>query len=177
MVSWLSSFAATSALGRLTEADRLRAAETIHAGAVRIGAGLSGRQLAVVTSLADTILPPSDTPGAVDVGVPQFIDHLVADWYDATERTELLGGIDAIDALAKRRLGKGLVEATSQERNAIAADLDGKKDVAESPAATFAKIKGLTVYGYFTSKRVQTEILKNPVIPGRFDGCIPAGGR
>jgi hypothetical protein len=33
-------------------------------------------------------------------------------------------------------------------------------------------IKSLTLYGYFTSELVQTEVLKTVIRPGRFDGCV-----
>jgi hypothetical protein len=34
----------------------------------------------------------------------------------------------------------------------------------------------MTVYGYFTSRQVQQDVLKTVVVPGRFDGCLPVGG-
>jgi len=34
----------------------------------------------------------------------------------------------------------------------------------------------MVVYGYFTSKVVQEDVLHTVILPGRFDGCVPAGG-
>src|SRR4051812_3904635 len=52
----------------LTLVDRARpAAQALH---------LRPEQSAIVSAVADRILPRTDTPGAVDVGVPAFIDLL-----------------------------------------------------------------------------------------------------
>jgi len=46
-------------------------------------------------------------------------------------------------------------------------------------ARAWSRLKGLVVHGYFTSERVQKDVLKTVVMPGRFDGNAPmkaAGG-
>jgi hypothetical protein len=176
MVGWLSSFAATSTLAKLSGATRLTIAEAVDRGHQPLTA-LSAAQAAIVTTLADLILPRTDTPSATDVGVPQFIDHLLANWYSPAEKAELLQGIGAIDQLARDRFGSGLVALKPADQTALLTELDGKTGAAGSAPSGFGKIKSLTVYGYFTSKRIQTEVLKTAIIPGRFDGCIPIPAR
>ncbi|WP_040309523.1 gluconate 2-dehydrogenase subunit 3 family protein, partial [Asticcacaulis biprosthecium] len=41
---------------------------------------------ALVTFLADAIIPHTDTPGALDAGVPAYMDHLYLTW--AGEKTK-----------------------------------------------------------------------------------------
>jgi len=36
----------------------------------------------------------------------------------------------------------------------------------------YAQLKELVVYGYFTSKRVQQDILKVVIVPGQFDANV-----
>jgi hypothetical protein len=40
-----------------------------------------------------------------------------------------------------------------------------------SAEAEFGRLKSLVIYGYFTSERVVKDVTRNPIIPGRFDGC------
>jgi hypothetical protein len=56
---------------------------------------------------------------------------------------------------------------------AVAGELDqfGGGDPGTA-AWAWTRIKSLTVYGYFTSERVMTEVTKDPITPGRFAGCI-----
>ncbi|HSB54352.1 MAG TPA: gluconate 2-dehydrogenase subunit 3 family protein [Gemmatimonadales bacterium] len=129
---------------------------------------LSAAQAELVTTLADLILPRTDTPGASDVGVTAFIDHLLAHWYHDDERADFLAGLGAIDRLAGGRF-VALAPAAQAE---ILTRIDGVKGEPGSAEAEFGKLKSLTVYGYFTSERVVKDVLKSPLIPGHFDGCV-----
>lgn len=172
MVNWLGSFAASTTLARLPAADRLGAARRLHEAPA--GAGmLSEEQAGALASLTDAILPRTDTPSATDVGVPQFIEHLLRDWYSEPERAELLQGLTALDALSQQRHGKALAQLDDASRIALLMTLDGQEGPPGSAADGLSRLKSLTVYGFFTSKLIQTQILKNPTIPGRFEGCIP----
>ena len=121
---------------------------------------LSPAQAHLVTTLADLILPRTDTPGASDVGVTGFIDYMLAHWYHDDERSAFLAGLAEIDRRAAGRPAD-LLPA-----------LDGRKGEPGSAEAEFARLKSLVIYGYFTSERVVKEVTRDPIIPGRFDGCV-----
>jgi hypothetical protein len=125
---------------------------------------LSEDQAQVVTIIAEMIIPRTDTPGATDVDVTGFVDHLMAEWYDPVERQQFQAGIDALVA-------EGFAAASDDARAARLAQLDGVKGPDGSPEAAVQTLKSLTVYGYFTSERVVKEVTRDPIIPGRFEGC------
>lgn len=129
---------------------------------------LTPAEAALVTTLADLVIPRTDTPGASDVGVTGFIDHLLAAWYHPDERAQFLAGLAEIDARAGGRFTA--LPATGQTR--LLQSLDGAKGKAGSAESEFGRLKSLTVYGYFTSERVVKEVTREPLIPGRFEGCV-----
>jgi hypothetical protein len=151
---------------------------------------LNAKQGALVTMIAEMIIPKTDTPGATDVRVTEFIDLLLTDWYTEKERKRLLAGLGAIDARARREGGRSFVDLSEDKRVQLIRALDAArppafKDAAtmrdrdeaaamdaDVAAATFARLKVLTVYGYFTSERVQKEILKTQMFFPRYDGCV-----
>lgn len=45
---------------------------------------------AFVSRVADALIPTTETPGAVAVGVPQMLDHLMVDWADDETREKHL---------------------------------------------------------------------------------------
>jgi hypothetical protein len=162
---------ATSALPLLPGSrDIVELGRALHAG-LRQNADLqllTADQAALVTLLGDMIIPRTDTPGASDVGVTAFIDHLLAEWFQPDEVQPLLAGLAAIDTRARLDYGSSFVELSEPDRISLLTSIDATG----SAEAAFARIKSLTVYGYFTSERVMTEVTREPIIPGRFDGCV-----
>lgn len=131
---------------------------------------LSPHQAGLITAIGDQILPRTDTPSASDVGVPAFIDHLLAEWYETRDAQLIRQGLDDIDRLA----GGSLADLDAARREQVAARLDASGGGDPGTAAwAWMRIKSLTVYGYFTSERIATEVLRDPVIPGEFRGCEP----
>ena len=143
---------------------------------VHLGAGANGSRVlapdqdALVAAIAELILPRTNTPGALDAGVPAFIDHLLSAWYPADERTQLLAGFAAID----REAGGSFVALPAAQQVALLGRLDTTTGPAGSAPWAVRRLKSLTVYGYFTAEIVVKQVLHTPIIPGRFDGCLPA---
>jgi hypothetical protein len=42
-----------------------------------------------------------------------------------------------------------------------------------SAESFYARLKEVTVFAFLTSKPVQEAVFKTPIIPGRFEGCVP----
>jgi hypothetical protein len=66
---------------------------------------LNSQQNAMVTAMAEMILPRTDTPGATDAGVAAFIDLILTEWYDDRERARFLAGLTDVDSRAQSLFG------------------------------------------------------------------------
>jgi glucoside 3-dehydrogenase (cytochrome c) hitch-hiker subunit len=174
-------------LAPLSPESRLAFGRALHA---RLGAGrdlrtLDAHQNATVTRIAELILPETDTPGATTVKVNEFIDLLLTEWYSAEDRDRLLAGLADIDVRSRQAYGAPFVEVSADQQTALLTSLDGergdggrrRREAGEPSEATaeraFARLKALTIYGYFTSEIVVRDVLHHKVIPGRDDGCVP----
>ena len=184
----IGSAAAIPALAGF-DADRLWAiGASTHlraAGGAGAGAVLNAHQLETAATIAEHVLPRTDTPGARDAGVPEFVDLLLAEWYDDGERAAFLEGLAAIDASARAAGAASFTALAAPARITLLQALDaaatrppvpgpGTPATPGSAEQTYARLKGLTLYGYFTSKPVMTSVLKTNIWPGRYDGCVPA---
>lgn len=148
---------------------------------------LTASQHNMVAHLAELIIPETDTPGAMQAGVPQFIDHIVSHWYTAEEREIFLTGLTDLDTYCVGHFQSEFLACTTQQQTAAmtkaekdmlaykAAGTDpniGIEDEPDSRSPFFYKLKELTVLGYYTSEvGGTTELTFNPV-PGRFDGDV-----
>ena len=145
--------------------------EEVRAGWARVasnvppGAGLSPAQLAMVSTLADVIIPRTDTPGALDVRVPAFVDAVVSESWSASDRAQFHAGLEA--------LRDRLAGASGADLTAMIDSIERSRDRRTEPARTYWRLKSLIVHGYFTSEQVSTDVLRVEVMPGRFEGAAP----
>jgi len=149
----------------------------------------TSHQDATVTAMAELLLPRTDTPGAKDTRVNLFIDHIVADWYSDEERTIFLTGLADVDARTQSLFQKDFVEASPAQQAEILRSLGdglaqaihmmshgprGNRGATPEPTNNFyLQFRRLTLTGYFTSEAGFTQQLRDEIIPGRFDGCVP----
>ncbi len=135
---------------------------------------LSPAQNQIITLIADTVLPRSDTPGAIDVGVPPWIGLVLAEYFSDTRRAHFLADLGAIDQLARSTGGASLIGLKHHDLMKVMDSLDaacGSKDLTPAQRG-YVQLKELIIYGYFTSKPVQQDLLKVVVVPGRFDADV-----
>ena len=138
---------------------------------------LSSEQLDLVATIAEHILPETDTPGARAVGVHRFIDAMLADSFPDEERRHFLAGLSDVDARAQRSCGRAFLRCATLEQRAVLDQLDHEAFAAAGDhAATppfFRTMKELTLVGYYTSEIGATRELRHAPVPGRFEGCVP----
>lgn len=134
---------------------------------------LSATQRATLGALADAIIPRTDTPSATDVGVVAWIDVIVADYYTNDDRALLMTGLDAIDAMAVQAGAQSFATLSGAPLATVMNALDVPTDRSLPAVRGYQRAKGLVIHGYFTSERVQKDVLKNEIMPGRFVGDAP----
>ena len=115
-------------------------------------------QLALIAAVADTILPTTDTPGAVAAKVPAKLNGMLTSWASAKTRGEILAALGRIDAAAKTQKGKGFAALTAAERAALLKPHDAAalKSVPAPPgapkASLFAPNVNVADNGYYLFK-------------------------
>jgi gluconate 2-dehydrogenase gamma chain len=121
-----------------------------------------------VATIAELIIPQTETAGAKAAGVPVFIDTVIAD-ADPPERDRFLRGLDEIDAEARAKCGVDFVAATSAQQRSLVESI--------STTDFFKTIKTLTITGYYTSRIGMREELGDDgrtIFPD-YAGCLHAG--
>ena len=145
---------------------------------------LNPKQQAIVSQIADLIIPRTDTPGAVDVKVPEFIDLMLTEWATDEERQKFLAGLDQVDARSIAYAAEKpdasattppqrFAELTGAQKAGLVNEFDTVRGDNSAIGVTFGRLKALTVYGYFTSKPVQEQILKEPMFFDGYKGNVP----
>lgn len=145
------------------------------------GAGInfSNDDISFLDEVAETILPATNTPGAKEAKVGEFMTVIVRDCYTEKDQKIFLEGMQKLNAASKTKNGKSFLDSSPQERHDLLVDLDKEqkeymaKKKSEDPAHYFRMMKELTLWGYFTSQPGATKALRYVAVPGRYEGCIP----
>ena len=140
-------------------------------------------QRQAITIASEIIIPRTDTPGAIDAGVPRFIELIVSDWLMEDERKTFMAGLQDLLDQSNGDFST-LSEATQLELlevfEAQASDSDWYQfantlRVWNEDAPFICQLKELTVLGFLLSEKGAREFLQiNPM--GIFDGSYPLKG-
>lgn len=124
----------------------------------------------VLESLAEAIIPTTDTPGAIDAGVPQFIEMILAEFTPPNDVESFRSQLDWVSSWLARQDASRLEDVAVEDRNGLLVALDeqafGNGTADEIPPGEpplFAILKPLTVAGYYTSEVGATQELHLPL--------------
>jgi len=119
----------------------------------------SDEEFSFVAQLADELIPTTDTPGAVEAGVPVYIDALMADWASAETQEEHRGVVAAVEKkLAKTSLEDLDAAAFGERRDELGA---------------YRQLKNLISKAYYVSEPGATLETGWVPVPGRWEHCAP----
>jgi hypothetical protein len=141
--------------------------------------GFSNEEIALLDEVGDTIIPPTDTPGAKAVNIGAFMAMMVTDCYDDQHHAAFKAGLGQLEAGCKNKFGRSFAECTPVERTAFLNEVnreersEAPRKAKDAPAHYFYMMKQLTLLGYFTSEIGCTKALRYVETPGGFNGNVP----
>ncbi|SIO23942.1 gluconate 2-dehydrogenase subunit 3 family protein [Algoriphagus halophilus] len=145
---------------------------------------LSQDQAVFVSSFVDTILPKTETPGALDVKVDIFIDLMYAKAYDEGAQQYVVAEIEKFNTNCKNDFGDVFANLTPEDKTAVLKKAEaetakfnpgvwGTAVGEQKPVAYYRQLKSMALWAYFSSEEVGKNILSYDPIPGEYLGCIP----
>jgi hypothetical protein len=138
---------------------------------------LTPDQARLVDVVAELIMPATDTPGARQAGVPQFIDRALADYCDKAQAQLLRTGLDRMDADARAAHGDAFIALTPPQQVALLTGYDREASAVRNQTPNqphfFLALEDLVTIGYFTSEPGATVALRYDPVPGAYHGCVP----
>lgn len=143
---------------------------------------LSKEQGALVSEVAEIIIPRTATPGAKDAGVPAFIDTMLKDVYTQEDRERYIAGLQAFDDAARTAYSKPFVDLSKVQQTELVRKVHDEAvavELAYDPPPTTLRrpfilmTKELSLLGFFTSKPGATQVLQYVAVPGSYQACVP----
>lgn len=127
---------------------------------------------ALVSALCDRIVPKTDTPGAVEAGVPSFWEMMLVDFYSEKERVDTLSYLRALEAHAVVVHKKPFAKLKVAQQDALITDwMQGK--IATVPSKSFYAARQIIVAGYYSSEIGAIQEMEYLAVPGTYNGAYP----
>jgi gluconate 2-dehydrogenase gamma chain len=145
----------------------------------------SPAQRKIVAAMSEVIIPRTDTPGAIDAGVPKYIELMAANWLNDGERTIFNAGLQDIETRIPKEYGSPFDQLSAAQQLQILEALENDASDSQwyefgntlrefiSDAPFICQLKELTIWGFFTSQEGASQVLRYDPMPMYFDGDIP----
>jgi hypothetical protein len=124
---------------------------------------LNTEQVKLLRAVMDTILPATDTPGAVGVGVDVYIDQMLAEVLSPTDGLVVPAFLEVFHKKVPQFLSM-----SANERLKALGEIDAKLRDKDTFHQNYKAVKELTLIGYYTSEIGATEELAYDPVPGPF---------
>lgn len=128
-------------------------------------------QFELVSRLADTILPRTDSPSATDVNVHHTIDIMIGLVFDEDFKNRFREQLNALDSHLTAYQFRQIEQA---ERVEILRELELNRDMETvDPRRAYTELKQQVIAYYLTTEEIGKEHLNYLPIPGDYEPCIP----
>ena len=125
----------------------------------------SKTEFSLLSNIVDFLIPKTETPGALDMKVPQFIDIIISETYNDESKNNFSNKL------------KQLIE-DFKSNNIDLSDYNSMKSKFvndfnfKTHQQIYNQIRDLTVWGFKTSKEIALNVLNYNPIPGYQLGCV-----
>lgn len=138
------------------------------------GEFLKPTEMAFLTVLSDTIIPETDTPGAIGAEVPATLQNLMSDWASDDIRKNWRAGLKGLMAHLDSKSGQEWRTLPPSKREEVLARFDAEIFGGQhSDLGAYKDMKSTIVTAYYMSEPGATEELIYEAVPGEWKGCVP----
>jgi gluconate 2-dehydrogenase gamma chain len=135
---------------------------------------LTGDEGQLVSAIAATLIPKTETSGALEAGVPAFIDVVLEAVYPADAQARFKAGLAEFGTAATAARGKRFQDLAPAERETFLKEsLEKALAAARDPKPFVLMARELTLLGFFSSKVGIQENMEYVSVPTAYHGCVP----
>ncbi|QJR82917.1 twin-arginine translocation signal domain-containing protein [Alteromonas pelagimontana] len=131
-------------------------------------------QTEVLKKVCELTIPKTDTPSAADVNCHHFVDHQLQAVFTPNEGDAIVEVLNKIAHSSEDKYATGFTAAKETQQLELLTALEAKESpFTDQHHQAFKMLKGLIVFGYYTSMPGATKELTYLAVPGGFRGSVP----
>ena len=125
----------------------------------------SKTEFSLLSNIVDFLIPKTETPGALEMKVPQFIDIIISETYNNESKNNFS---NKLKLLIKDFKSNNIdLSDYNSMKSKFVNDFNNK-----THQEIYNQIRDLTVWGFKTSKEIALNVLNYNPIPGYQLGCV-----
>ena len=125
----------------------------------------SKTEFSLLSNIVDFLIPKTETPGGLEMKVPQFIDIIISETYNEESKNKFSNKLKVLIEDFKSN-NIDLSDYKSMKSKFVN-DFNNK-----THQEIYNQIRDLTVWGFKTSKEIALNVLNYNPIPGYQLGCV-----
>lgn len=169
----LKSLLAISAAGALAACVGEGKAGEAKAPKLSSAASLSASEMALVAALGQTIIPKTETAGAIEAGVPDVMQTLFTEWGDDSFRAYWRAGLGKLETHFVQSGGQKFTDMTPAQQENLLGTYDTKAFADDEFDPFYKDLKNTIATAYYMSEPGASEELEYDPVPGEWRGCVP----
>ena len=131
-------------------------------------------QMGQLQNICAIVIPKTETPGAADVDAHGFLDNQLFLCHTKDQQQQAKSILMKIDQVASKEFNKPFSACDKQQQYDLLTLLEKiQNDFNSEDKQNWKLVKGLIIFGYYTSEPGATEELEYVAVPGGFTGSIP----
>jgi hypothetical protein len=137
----------------------------------------------LIADLAETIIPATDTPGATDAGVADYLLRFLTDCTDTKNLNRFIDGLKDLEKYCLSKFNTGFSQCNPSQKEQVLKYFESKSSQTHSllekvkdkytGVPFFHLLKTYTVYGYCISEKGASVGMNYIAVPGKYLSCIP----
>ena len=129
------------------------------------------KQVAVLTDVADIMIPQTDTPGAIASATVPYVDQMMIDWADSDTKAKFAYFVESMDKLAQAQGHADYLAMPRDAREKLVDSVDAEAFSSRNEAASIAyrKVKGLIFHVHYSSAEANPDFV---LVPGEYRGNL-----
>lgn len=133
---------------------------------------LNASELELLTDIAETIIPSTNSPGTKELGIQYFISKIVSDCRPPDYQKKFIAGLNTFEDHIKKSTGEKWSALNNERRQKALSGILLAEKGNENVRNCIKEIRELAIKGYKNSKYYLTKVQEYKIVPGHFYGCV-----
>ena len=136
---------------------------------------LTNDQLSLLAEACERIIPKTNTPGAKDAHVAEYIANALKNVFEPEQSKRFIDALSGFDHISHNRYKNKFVSISDESKDEVlkvlAQEWKDNKDK-EGSYSVFKELRDLTVTGFAASEVGAKQFFIYDPVPGPYQGCI-----